>query len=466
VPGDCPFLYESRKEPARYVALSHCWGIPGNWRTMQANYSLLQSEIPFPGLPQTFRDAVHVTRGLGIRYLWIDSFCIIQDNKEDWEVESSNMAAIYANAYLVIGADKSEDSKKGFLGGYPGARSECIATVENSDGSSSKLYARIHDIHGEVCSPFSQWQPSPLRTRGWALQEQVLATRMVHFTEKELHWECRTANLCECMELDTRASSHARGDYRTSLEQDNKRLRLSTWHGIVERYFHRSLTKLSDFLPALSGIVCRMQKFGAGEYLAGLWKESLLEDLLWSGSSPLTSRAQPYRAPTWSWASLKVPDGKFNCLHFWCTSYDLVTVYTQVLDARCIPSGRDPTGGVASGYITLAGQMLPAVWKSKPRWDGNLVDELEIHGADLWSVSLDVELDPKQNECFYALLIASYGTRAGVKPDLIGLLLRKLNHNGHMYEKVGLFQFFSCWRLDLALVLSIFEGTDTVVTIL
>jgi hypothetical protein len=61
----------------------------------------------FASLPKSFQDAVTVTRGLGLRYLWIDALCIAQDDKSDWELESGNMAAIYRNVYLVIGADMS-----------------------------------------------------------------------------------------------------------------------------------------------------------------------------------------------------------------------------------------------------------------------------------------------------------------------------------------------------------------------
>ncbi len=46
-----------------------------------------------------FRDAVTVTRGLGIKYIWIDSLCIIQDDDEDWENESRRMEQVFSAAY-------------------------------------------------------------------------------------------------------------------------------------------------------------------------------------------------------------------------------------------------------------------------------------------------------------------------------------------------------------------------------
>jgi hypothetical protein len=58
-------------------------------------------------LPKTFKEAVFVTRQLGIRYLWIDSLCIVQDNEEGWQKESSKMQSGYRNSYLTITASKS-----------------------------------------------------------------------------------------------------------------------------------------------------------------------------------------------------------------------------------------------------------------------------------------------------------------------------------------------------------------------
>ncbi len=60
--------------------------------------------IDIDDLPPTFRDAVTVVRKLGLRYLWIDSLCIIQKDLEDWQIESARMSSIFRNAYLVLGA--------------------------------------------------------------------------------------------------------------------------------------------------------------------------------------------------------------------------------------------------------------------------------------------------------------------------------------------------------------------------
>lgn len=66
---------------AHYVALSHCWGRRQMYTTTSSSLADILDQILWAGLPKTFRDAVIVTRSLGVRYLWIDSICIIQDSR-------------------------------------------------------------------------------------------------------------------------------------------------------------------------------------------------------------------------------------------------------------------------------------------------------------------------------------------------------------------------------------------------
>jgi hypothetical protein len=68
---------------------------------------MMQAGIAFESLPALFQDAVVATRNLGIPYLWIDSICIIQDSKQDWEAESAKMGSVYRNAYVTIAASVS-----------------------------------------------------------------------------------------------------------------------------------------------------------------------------------------------------------------------------------------------------------------------------------------------------------------------------------------------------------------------
>lgn len=91
-------LVETQQESGTYVALSHCWGPESHQplRTVAGNLESLKVKIPESQLNKTFLDAIEVCRHLGVRYLWIDSLCIIQDSLEDWFV-----AHWHASSYLL-----------------------------------------------------------------------------------------------------------------------------------------------------------------------------------------------------------------------------------------------------------------------------------------------------------------------------------------------------------------------------
>lgn len=77
-----------RENPAEridepYIALSHCWGKTQHLVSKKATIDERKRNIPFGSMAKTFQDAVSISRKLGIRYIWIDSFCIIQDDADD-----------------------------------------------------------------------------------------------------------------------------------------------------------------------------------------------------------------------------------------------------------------------------------------------------------------------------------------------------------------------------------------------
>lgn len=66
-------------------------------------------------MPLNFQDAVTATRNLGLRYLWLDSLCIIQDDTNDWMKEAARIDRVYEGAYLTIVATSSASTREGFL---------------------------------------------------------------------------------------------------------------------------------------------------------------------------------------------------------------------------------------------------------------------------------------------------------------------------------------------------------------
>lgn len=169
-------LSDEITDPEDYVALSHCWGsdetrIP--LRLLKSNKATFLKEIPWALLPLNFRDAVTATQMLGIRYLWIDSLCIIQDSGPDWNLEAGRMTAVYSNAFCTLAASAATDPTQGFLRQAYKSRPG-IVKVRNSS-------TRQGPVAIQICPQASYPQleyiieSSPLNSRGWALQERLLS---------------------------------------------------------------------------------------------------------------------------------------------------------------------------------------------------------------------------------------------------------------------------------------------------
>jgi hypothetical protein len=105
----------SPEERGNYVALSYCWGGPQKIVTSNETLTAMMSSLPRAMLPETIRDAIKVTRQSGIRYLWIDTLCIMQNNTSNQSYEIANMGNIYKNATLTIAANNSLSTEEAFL---------------------------------------------------------------------------------------------------------------------------------------------------------------------------------------------------------------------------------------------------------------------------------------------------------------------------------------------------------------
>lgn len=172
-------------ETGKYIALSHRWGIGKAWRESRLTSKTLaafQTQIDFQKLPGTFQDAVIITRTLGIRFLWIDSLCIVQDNLEDWDREAKLMEDVFSSAYCTLAA--SDATANGFLN-RPRKPRRIITMSPSLESNGYPYYVaeNIDDFHGDV-------EESELNQRGWVLQERALSPRTVHFTKNQTYWEC------------------------------------------------------------------------------------------------------------------------------------------------------------------------------------------------------------------------------------------------------------------------------------
>jgi hypothetical protein len=103
----------SNGEFAEYAALSYCWGGSSVLITTRATCTDRLAGINFGHLPKTIQEGVVITQNLGIRYLWVDSLCIVQDDADDCAGEAAKMKSVYANSLVTICAERVDDSEGG-----------------------------------------------------------------------------------------------------------------------------------------------------------------------------------------------------------------------------------------------------------------------------------------------------------------------------------------------------------------
>ncbi|KAK4031964.1 heterokaryon incompatibility protein [Parachaetomium inaequale] len=286
-------ITETSQCEGHYTTLSHRWGIGPIYTLTSATLPTLLAGVRISELPQTFREAIEITRRLGVRYLWIDSMCIIQDSADDWQKESAQMVHVYSHSHLNIAATASDNAQQG-------------------------LFRR--------------------RQRSWVMQERFLAPRVVHFVASQLFWECHQRTASEILDPDYLAQTD---------------ILLSSVH---PSQFPFEMWDRMDKLVAIGGLAQHIARMvgHADTYLAGLWKSRLPRQLLWSvagceqaGRAP-SYRPPVYRAPSWSWASVEARVTVFEYEDRYKKTHDLLIVK----DVSVTPlGGGDVFGQLVGGSI-------------------------------------------------------------------------------------------------------------------
>jgi hypothetical protein len=286
-----------------YFTLSHCWGKDQPLTTTQHNLLKHQEGIPISDLPRTYSDAIKAAQRLGAQYLWIDSLCIVQDSKEDWEQEAQAMASIYWNSALTISATSSSDGQGGcYLERDTGTLESISKTTQNGYQYSVKLRDRLV---GENIA-------KPLLGRGWVLQETVLSRRVLHLTSNQIFWQCKECFLSEdgsvaYDDIGGRIGLSPQGLGFVSeigVSEKTSRDRMSMWHAWIEDYSSRDFTYEKDRLPALAGLIQYYQLNTKDISLIGLWISTLHLDLAWSVGDP-DQASKLIELPSWTWLSVR-----------------------------------------------------------------------------------------------------------------------------------------------------------------
>ncbi|KAI0541834.1 HET-domain-containing protein [Xylaria digitata] len=305
----------------RYIALSHPWGDQKKhppFSTLKRDPSgqgreleEFKKAIPSDQLPATFRDAAITTRALNIRYLWIDSLCIIQGEDGDFSEESKRMEDVFSCAYCVLAASRATGQHDGFL--QPINQREYI-TFPGTAGNPFYVCENIDDFSGDVLE-------GSLNTRGWVLQERALARRTIFFTERQAYFECGKGVRCQSLTNMHNNMSDFLGDpnFPNKAVSVQRGLRIRYFQDLYKQYSRLNFTHIEDRPFAIEGLENRLRTAyetgGAyGIFDDGLGKGLFHRSLLWQRGEdepapgllrivfPLGRRVA---VPTWSWMAYR-----------------------------------------------------------------------------------------------------------------------------------------------------------------
>ena len=285
----------------QYAALSYVWGQTETVRTTKDNLAyLLEEGCIFAHerlLPRTIRDTMRLVKLLGIKYLWVDCLCIVQDDPELKHAQIQEMGAVYARAYVTIVAANGWDANHGLRG---------IRNV--TEPRQLSRYAE-DSIHESLQPHSSIWY-----SRGWTFQEMIFARRKIMFHYQVAVWECQCETWHEATETNTIPSIN---NVIGSIFQMNRwgwRSAFGLWPDVrqyiemVREYNNRQLTFPADGLQAIAGLMAVWHRSFHGGFISGLPQMFFDDALLWQPCNLLHRRipkncgSDEVVLPSWSWA--------------------------------------------------------------------------------------------------------------------------------------------------------------------
>ena len=445
-----------------YATLSHCWGETVPLRLTIKSLAAFQTGIPWSSIPSTFRHAVEVTRRLGVRYLWIDSLCIIQDgdNLNDWTHESRLMCEVYSNCLFNLSALVGKDSYEGlFATRMPHhVQPHFFREKTSEDDRSTENTYRLFDLNAWV----DQIEMSHLSTRAWYVQERLLSPRIIYFGSQQVLWECRESRAMESSPEGGAFWATYSKTVDPLLEAEGGK---DAWEVVVPIYSRALLTRPEDKAMAIYGLANLVEERTGDQYFAGLWIKDLVKQLLWRVSLDATPNGRPlarpktHRAPTFSWLSVD------SAVIMTLNHLD-PTFVAEVVEFDADETTAQSTGISTGQFIRLKGFLKRALLNADNsttlgrRWyitlaNGNgedrvaqLDDEAEMvhkkqevvagkQQSNFLSVILDVECPYCRPEPVYCIVLA-IGEEEG---RLDGLVLEAAENQG-LFRRIGYFRGF------------------------
>lgn len=328
------------QEQCPYVVLSYVWGRDLQFKCTNSLLPSLEKEFGlvqhWEQIPRTVQDAVNLVRLLGLRYLWVDSICIVQDSQAEMQDQFPKMGQIYGNALLTIVAADGDDASTGLF---------------NNNNTSSRVGRQCvrysKDFGLLICPPDlnTVLRETKWATRGWTFQEALLSKRLLVFVDQTVYFSCQSTTWSEQRKAHSETVpppwtwAEAPSPYATRFErlltQWSRNASLlqiyfpnlqpwfvaSMWQLLVYEYSTRTLSYESDVLAALAGVQEIFGRIFPQDILYGMPLSVIQTALLWHPRASLRRRKDGEKnlLPSWTWAAWL---GKVD----WRSDSDLVRI--------------------------------------------------------------------------------------------------------------------------------------------
>ncbi len=356
---------------------------------------------------------------------------------------------------LTISAASAEKCSEGFL-----QKRRMHTGLEAGKDPFHMQYQCPDDVHGLVIlreeAPYHPfWEAT--RARAWTLQEHVLSSRILIYGARMI-WKCNRRQVSYGGTQDWSFEPHHSQDRVFSqtlpvkLEEEvDFRIRVyQSWYSLVNDYTRRKLTIPSDKLPGIAGIAQEMERLTGDVYLAGLWKSSLLHDLMWSlHASTKYRHSSVWRAPSWSWVSVN------NAVRYSRIDAEAIPL-ARVIRCEVVPASKvSHLGEIISGELELEGtvfelnkEQIGSALEKERLGEAPPSNKEVVFGWAHWSRRLlpvlldsmqeDEGPEPEWPETAYALMLFQ-GSRAKTMVEDLGesKIRARVSVSGLLLEKVG-----------------------------
>ncbi|TGO50831.1 hypothetical protein BCON_0175g00170 [Botryotinia convoluta] len=327
----------------KYITLSYVWGAEVSDGPDQSG------KLPST-LPNLIAGVIKVVIALGYRYLWIDRYCVPQNDSSGIQSHLlHNMDKIYSHSTLTIIAATTKCPSEG-LASITRPR---MVVQEFLRMDSVHLVQWVSNIQYEIES--SVWN-----TRGWTYQEALLSRRRLVFTETQCYFQCDarvnwSGKHMESIDYDLKTKRGlSYGDRMTTIFSPRPKYFIKDsvmeFERQVNNYAQRKLSKESDVLPAFLGIL------GMGKYLNINTTSTLITGVTWHFDTKfktpedVVKAAVPTRRralPTWTWC---------EWIH---ASPSLYQIKWETNKSNLGPMGRDMAHETALSLEFEGGTILP-----------------------------------------------------------------------------------------------------------